>query len=108
VSPDSQTNVTKFSKDFIYFCNLLMTISSISVCAFSERANNGEEKNVQDNIDCFHASIGFAIRRRRHPFEQSRHKQESGQSGPKRDASGDDCGRRKRDHGHRPESAEWK
>jgi hypothetical protein len=31
-------------KDFVYFCNLLTRISSISICAFPKRANNPEEK----------------------------------------------------------------
>ncbi len=52
----------QFFKDFIYFSNLLMRISSISLCAFSSALITRREiNNVQDNIDCLHAPIAFAF-----------------------------------------------
>lgn len=60
---DSRRNVTKFFKDFIYFCSLFLTISSDSSLRVFERANNPEGKNnVQDNIDCSYAPVGFGFR----------------------------------------------
>jgi len=52
----------QFFKDFIYFSNLLMRISSISLCAFSSALITRREiNNVQDNTHCLHAPIAFAF-----------------------------------------------